>query len=278
MESQLGVQVRSTHALRGGLSSAVHLLEVGTRAGKRERVVLRRYVRPELNVEEPDLPGREAQALRVVAKLPLPTPRLLGLEPTGAAAGVPALLMSWLPGRLVWHPRDLEAWLQRLAEPLPAIHAGRVPRGLALSSYAPYPPLTFAPPAWARQPQVWRQAAELFQGEPPALPAVLIHRDFHPGNVLWLRGRISGLVDWQAACLGPAVVDIGHCRANLLAVGSGAASRFTACWEQLSGERFHPWADVVAIVGLLDGLREGRPDDAAAIEEALARAVAELRG
>ena len=36
------------------------------------------------------------------------------------------------------------------------------------------------------------------------------------------------MVDWQAACTGPAVADVAHCRVNLLTLGTDAAERFTA--------------------------------------------------
>jgi aminoglycoside phosphotransferase (APT) family kinase protein len=43
----------------------------------------------------------------------------------------------------------------------------------------------------------------------------VIHRDFHPGNILWSDGRLSGIVDWVSACVGPALFDDGHLRVNL---------------------------------------------------------------
>jgi len=62
---------------------------------------------------------------------------------------------------------------------------------------------------------------------------VLLHRDFHPGNVLWQRGRVSCVVDGQAAS--PAMADVAHCRVNLLTLGSGAPERFTSMWERAAG-------------------------------------------
>jgi hypothetical protein len=47
-------------------------------------------------------------------------------------------------------------------------------------------------------------------------------------------------VDWQAASIGPAVVDIGHCRSNLLGFSREVASRFMYQWEQASGATYHP--------------------------------------
>jgi len=107
---------------------------------------------------------------------------------------------------------------------------------------------------------------------------VLLHRDFHPGNVLWRRGTVSGMVDWQGACTGPAAADVAHCRVNLLTFGIDAAEHFTALWQQASGTACHPWADVVTIIGFLDDLRDGWGSERLLVEDMLARAVAELGG
>jgi hypothetical protein len=74
--------------------------------------------------------------------------------------------------------------------------------------------------------------------------------------VLWRWGTVSGVVDWQSVCTGPAVIDVAHCRVNLLTFGTGAAEQFTAWWQRASGAAYHPWADVVTIIGFLDDLRE----------------------
>jgi aminoglycoside/choline kinase family phosphotransferase len=107
---------------------------------------------------------------------------------------------------------------------------------------------------------------------------VLLHRDFHPGNVLWRYGRVSGVVDWLGACSGPAPADVAHCRTNLLTMGTEVASRFTVHWEQVAGTTYHPWGDVVTVVGFLDDLHEDWGSERFAVEDMLARAVAELAG
>jgi aminoglycoside phosphotransferase (APT) family kinase protein len=276
VERQTSSRVLAVGALRGGMSSAVHLVTLQTPAGQYVEVVLRRYVRPELNVDEPDLAETEARALRVVDAIEVPTPRLLALDPTGAEAGVPALLMTRLRGRVDWWPTDLERWLRRLAEVLPLIHAGPLPAPGLLPAYAPYGQSSYQPPPWARWPRAWQRAIDLALGPAPDLAAVLVQRDFHPGNVLWRYRRVSGVVDWQAASIGPAVVDVAHCRANLLGFDRLVAERFTTLWEEVTGATFHPWADLVTIVGFLDDLRSGWGSDRYLVEDVLADAVAEL--
>jgi len=276
--ARLGGPVISARALRGGMSSAVHLLTVPDSGGQRRQAVLRRYVRPEVNAEEPDIAEREARALRAAEAVGVPTPALLAVDASGADAGVPAVLMSRLPGRVDWWPSDMERWLRRLAGLLPAIHAAPLPPAGGLRPFAPDPQASYRPPGWARYPRVWERAAEISHAPPPRLPAVLLHRDFHPGNVLWRRGAVSGVVDWQAACTGPAVADVGHCRVNLLDFGADAAQRFTALWQRAAGATYHPWADVVTIIGFLDDLRDDGGSERLLVEDMLAHAVAELGG
>jgi aminoglycoside phosphotransferase (APT) family kinase protein len=272
----LGGALISARALRGGMSSAVHLLTVQDSTGHRRHAVLRRYVRPEQSEQEPDAVRREARALRIAEAVGVPTPALIAVDPAGAEAGAPALLMSRLPGRVDWWPPDTERWLRRLAEILPPIHAAPLPPAGMLPPFAPYPQASYRPPRWARYPRVWERAAEISHGPPPRLTQVLVHRDFHPGNVLWRRSTVTGVVDWPGACTGPAAADVAHCRVNLLTFGTSAAQRFTDFWQQAAGAAHHPWADVVTITGFLDDLRDDWGSERHLVEDMLARAVAEL--
>src|SRR5882757_6320459 len=122
VESVVGGSVEAVRALRGGLSSAVHLVTV---AG--ERMVLRRYVRPETPVDDPGIADHEARALDFVDQVPIPTPRLLATDLAGVETGVPTILMSWLPGRVEWEPSNVDGWLRGMANLLPTIHNTTLP-------------------------------------------------------------------------------------------------------------------------------------------------------
>jgi aminoglycoside phosphotransferase (APT) family kinase protein len=265
-EAATGGRVAEVRALGGGMSSAVHGLDLADGRA----LVLRRFVRADWLAEEPDVPQREAAALELLADNPLPTPRLVASDPTGAEAGDPAVLMTWLPGAVEWRPAELDGFLRGLAALLPAIHA--TPPGPGLPEYAPYALESHTPPAWTSRPDVWERGFAVFDDPPPSDERRFIHRDFHPGNVLWTGGAVTGVVDWASTSIGAPSADIGHCRFNLAGVlGLDAADRFLAhCREP----DYHPYWDIVAALGGFDAETFARrtPQD----EEFLARAVGRL--
>ena len=229
-----GARVEGVRRLPGASSTAVH----GLRLSDGRRVVLRRYLWPGFLEDEPEAPAREVDALVFAHDHGLPVPEVVAADVTGRTVGdgVPALLMSFLPGRAIAAP-DLE----RLAEGAARIHAvGSGPPGHTYFRW--YDPASTRPPAGAHRPDLWEAAIERWQGDLPPFTATLVHRDFHPGNVLWSRGRLTGIVDWANACHGPAGCDIAHCRWNLIELsGFDAADRFQAAYERMTGTPVDPF-------------------------------------
>jgi aminoglycoside phosphotransferase (APT) family kinase protein len=128
-----------------------------------------------------------------------------------------------------------------------------------------------------RQPRLWDQALDVFRSPPRDPERVLIHRDYHPGNVLWRSGRVSGVVDWQAASVGPPSVDIAWCRLNVIGrFGREAADRLVTRWEDRSRRRYHPWAEVVLLVDVMGSMLISRPQERDDLESVLARRLSEL--
>jgi Ser/Thr protein kinase RdoA (MazF antagonist) len=239
VEGHTGDRVRSIRRLPGASTSAVHRLGLENGAS----VVLRRYVWPFVLEDEPLFPRREMDALVFGASKGLPLPELIAADLSGAEVGdgVPALLMSFLPGRAVASPD-----VQRLAEVAARIHAVD-PSGFP-HQYSPWFDGADRRPSNARSANLWERAIEVLSSGPPPYRPVFVHRDFHPGNVLWRRGRCSGVVDWANACVGPAGCDLGHCRGNLLGLaGREAADGFRSAYETLTGEAYHPYWELASV-------------------------------
>jgi len=247
-----GSQVTSARRLPGGISSAVHALTV-QRGGRTEQVVLRRFVREDWLAREPDLATHEAVALRIVEGGGLPAPRLIAVDDDGSQAGAPSVLSTLLIGRPVIVPGDMDSWLRRMAEALPVIHAIRPSPTQLPYSYKPYYDIVgLRLPEWSRCPDVWTKALAAAGERRPSADEHLIHRDYHPANILWQRGHITGIVDWVNSCRGPAGVDIGHCRRNLAILhGVEVADRFLD--ECLRWANYDPYWDVVTLLDALPG-------------------------
>jgi aminoglycoside phosphotransferase (APT) family kinase protein len=258
--AQIGPAARVTRVrrLRNSWAAAVHAIDVED-AAHVHRLVLRRWARTDL-VPDIGVVENEAAALGLLAsaeRASLPVPWLVGADAKCGHADVPAVLMTRLPGRDVLAPPDLDVFLDRLVETLHAIHEVPVPPG-TLNYFRPWSLDTVtSPPSWSRRPAVWERAIEIAQQPVPAHERVLVHRDFWPGNVLWQRGKLTGVVDWTHACRGPAAADVAHCRGNLaLLFGLDIADDFARRYGNLEDLAWHDIADTVSMG------EEGAPPEA----------------
>ncbi len=267
-------------------STAKHRVEVALADGSAQRLLLRRYHDAARLAEDPwYVPAHDARVLELLAGTDGPAPRLHAADLAGAVCEVPALLESWLRGAPAWRPDDLERYLARAAETLVAIHAVRLSPGVALPRYAPYNAgvRPVSPPCSTRH-GLWERVADVLDAPWPAHRATFIHRDYHPGNVLWDGARVAGVVDWSTAAWGPPGIDLARMRVNLAsALGRVAAERFAALYVAAGGDpsaRGAYW-DLLDAADLLPDLTPpARPDLAAVarIEEYVAHRLAECGG
>jgi aminoglycoside phosphotransferase (APT) family kinase protein len=105
---------------------------------------------------------------------------------------------------------------------LEAVHAVAPGRLAGWSYHGYHEDRDLARPGWWHDAGLWDRAVRQTTTARPSGPGVLIHRDFHPGNLLWTGGALTGIVDWVNACAGPAEVDTAHLRVNLAVLGDVA--------------------------------------------------------
>lgn len=252
-------RLRSIRRLDGATSSTLFILQTAAGANLHTasgaELVLRLFTNQDWLTEEPDVPRHEAANLLLLRSSGLPVPELVEFDPDGSHCGLPALLMTCLPGRVDLIPADMDAWLGQLAELLPRLHA--VPPGDHPWRHVPYNDLpNLSIPDWSRFPARWERAIRIANSPLPAFRPTFIHRDYHPVNVLFEGGRLCGLVDWPNACIGPAGVDVAHCRINLARMyGVPTADRFLACCQAAMSSywEYDPFWDLLSIMDWLPG-------------------------
>lgn len=240
VSAELGSEVVAWKRLPGASTSAVHRL----RLASGRTVVLRRYVWPWVLEDEPDVFQREVEALRFAHAHGLPVPEVLAGDGAGTIVGdgIPALVTSFVPGHPVAVP-DL-ADLAAVAVSIHQIDASAFPY-----KYAPwYSGAITEAPEGATEPALWLRALDIWHSRLPHGQQGLLHRDFHPGNVLWRRRR-AHIVDWNGACSGPAGCDVAHCRDNLIFLGGfEVADEFLRLYTQLSGQEHDPFWEIASVL------------------------------
>ena len=246
-----GSRVNSVKRLRGGGWHANHAVDVVDRHGTTHAFVLRRWARPGWDILDPDFNAhRETAIYELLAGSDVPAPRLVAADPGAAACDVPALLITRLPGRQPSvSPRDRQAFLRQLATALIPIHAVDGRAAAVVPAYRRYHEAAMLlVPEWATRPRVWSRAIEAVTRPDPSGRRCFIHRDYHPGNTLWSRDRLTAVVDWTAGSFGAPAVDVGHMRWNLAVdYGLEAADEFLSLYRDTSGESAEdqPYWDLV---------------------------------
>lgn len=250
-----GSQVVAVRLLALGGWHANHVVTVVDRRGCTHRLVLRRWARQDWEIHDPDFTAiREVHVLAALERSTIPAPRLVAADPDADVCDVPSLLITRLKGHPPLRVAAVEPFVRQLAEMLVRIH--HVDAGaFELPGYHTYVDMKLATiPVWLRDPPTWQRALSTARKWQPRPQTRFIHRDYHPENSLWSRGRLTGIVDWTQASIGSPEVDVGHMRWNLVAsYGQAVADRFQELYENKAGQTLteQPWWDLITLLDLV---------------------------
>lgn len=226
-----GERIEGVVRLRGGWTSRMRRLDVRGPQGPRS-LVLRSFVRPFFVRHAEGLLGREAAVLSLLGDTDVPAATLAAVDATARYCDHPSLLMSLLPGTVRLDDEGADERAVLLARQLLRIHRVPVTAGTRPRPHQAWTsPERVRPPGDTRRPELWRRAVDVIRREPPDHRGCFLHRDYHPGNVLFSGDgpalRISGVVDWVETSWGPADLDVAHCSTALaLLHGVPAGMRF----------------------------------------------------
>jgi aminoglycoside phosphotransferase (APT) family kinase protein len=259
------IRPRTLRRLRGGLGASTHVLAIDD-----ERLVLKRY--PVGAMVE-----REWHAMNVAYRHGLPTPRPVAFDPDGEWFGHPALAMTLLQGRPTLEPTDRDGYARQVADVLATMHdlplaslpdMLRGPHGIDTLD------LTTIPAEGHLTPAIVDRIKRCLDGHLPAMTTesrVFNHGDFHPGNLVWHKNTLAGVVDWSNSRPGPRWSELAYFRVELsVLVDVQIANRVLATYESLAGQRspMQPAWDLLHVLSghtwmhsWLAAYREqGRPD------------------
>ena len=234
-----GLRLVSISAARAAFTNSVHVLDTESRGGHRLRLVVKCLT----DEPDPERAAAEFHGLRIAHRRGLPVPEPVFLDRAGNLLGSPTIVTTFVEGRQIANPADPDAWAEDLADLLLRVHdvspsaseRELIYDGVDMGLY-------FLKGHWpatkAGHPltETMYSAVEELQSQVTPAPPALLHMDYWPGNVLWLDGRVSALLDWDAAAYGDPALDVGYFRMNMFLRGvREAANPFLEYYEAESG-------------------------------------------
>ncbi len=228
-----------TRRLRGGVGARMHVLDIERADGTRFKVSLRRFTRDNRS-SRPEHVSHEYRVLHLVEQAGIPGPRPLLLDAEGRLFGVPAIVMTYLPGQPLYTPRDPSSWAEELAEALLGIHAVTPERfdlsWLNVNLRDGVREEIAKRRDYARQNGVLAcEVHAVLTEEADRIDwpeATFVHDDFWPGNTIWRTRRLVGIIDWTHAELGDPRTDVSQCRIDLsLILDFSAAEAFLQAYQ-----------------------------------------------
>jgi len=178
----------------------------------------------------------EWSRLEFAQRVTMPAPEPIAADLESTWFGTPAIVMSRLTGRPDVAPNDVDSWIGSLARALAELHETALD---GAEGALTRPPLaeTWRAPA-GQHDSLTSRAVNAVTAHLPSLTSehVFTHGDFIPSNVLWYRGRISGVVDWSAARLDARWSELAYCRGGVcLLLGPDVADRLADAYLDIVG-------------------------------------------
>ena len=220
-------------------TNAVHVLDTVSPGGQRRHFVVKRMTYE----PDPERATADYYGLQIARRHGIPAPEPLLLDATGEMLGTPGIVTKFVRGRQIANPENPAEWARDLADLLLRIHdvspdsneRQGIYDGNELGLYfltGHWPEASSGHPL---SETIYRAIRELRLGI-RKVPPVFLHMDYWPGNVLWRDGRVSAVLDWDAAGYGDPALDVGYFRMNMYLRGiKEAADVFLEHYEAVRG-------------------------------------------
>ena len=233
------LQLVSLTPASAAFTNLVHILRCESEDGNAVRLVVKRMS----DDPDPERATADFYGLRIARRHGIPAPEPLYLDRTGELLGLPGIVSGFVDGEQVANPEDVRAWTTDIARILLRVHDINLDAedrryiydGREMGLY-------FLEGHWPASMERHPLADPIFDAvcelrrEIRSLRPTLLHMDYWPGNILWRKGRISALLDWDAASYGDPALDVAYFRMNMYLRGiKSAADMFLDFYESESG-------------------------------------------
>ncbi len=203
--------------------------------GRIQKIILRQHAG--------DQPGQTASSaatefklLQILGQLGLPAPKPLCLDQAGQILAAPYLVVEYVAGEMLFAPPHLKDYLHQFAVYLAQIHNINIasvdldflPKGETncLENFTNSKPTGYE--------EKIRQALNANWPRLQKNRATLLHGDYWPGNVLWLDGKATAVIDWEDAVIGDPLIDLAKSRAEIVWLfGIEAMTLFTRRYQTI---------------------------------------------
>lgn len=226
--------------LMGGVSAQVTALEIERSDGETQKLVVHQHGEADLR-QNPQIAADEFNLLQQLQAAGLAVPTPYYVDQSGEIFATPYIVVEYIEGNTEFAPSDLADYLLQTATYLSKIH--HVDGSIVDLSFLPQQTKVYADKFRQRPAKLDDSLDEgrirdmLEAGWPLAQrnPAVLLHGDFWPGNILWRDGRLVAVIDWEDAMLGDPLADLANTRLEILwAFGSNAMHDFTQQYRSMN--------------------------------------------
>ncbi|GIR86900.1 MAG: hypothetical protein CM15mP86_03590 [Gammaproteobacteria bacterium] len=233
------VKYKSSRILEGGVSSEVFLITVESKKGE-EKIVLRTEGGPpaENSIKT------EYLLLEKLHQTKVPCAKPIHLDHSKEILDKDFMLMTYLEGTIEIPKIKNFGFLNKMVGILKNIHNvdTKILPTLPCRFDPTYDLFEFLPNARINKElkAILKGYDTSYSGKP-----VLLHGDFWPGNILWTKDEISGVLDWEYAAIGDPVSDLAVASLELkYDYGKRGVDRFLDLYSKnfsIDQSRFSLW-------------------------------------
>lgn len=201
--------------LTGGVSATVMALDVVWSDGQIDKLVVRQHGAID-RARNPHIARDEFRVLQRARAQGILVPTPYHVDESCSIFPQPVVVVACVNGATEFAPADLDGYLSQAATQLAKIHR-LSPRDLSflptIDQTIDSPPPT---PDDVMSETTIRAALASAWYQARTNETVVLHGDYWPGNLLWREGALVAVLDWEDACLGDPLADLGNIRLELL--------------------------------------------------------------